>query len=142
MKTALTVWGKWISPVFDSAQTLLVAEIEDGAVINRQLIPFDADQPSALVKMLKKRDVYTLICGAISEYPARVLENEALEHIPFISGNADEVLSTLASGNAIVPIFLMPGCRRRNLVRNKNRSETNPPGGKRCQNGFRGNNSR
>jgi predicted Fe-Mo cluster-binding NifX family protein len=142
MKTALTVWGEWISPVFDSAQTLLVVEFENRSVVNRQLIPFDAEHPSVLAKMLKKQNVSVLICGAISEYPARVLENEALELIPFISGNANEVLNTLAKGKSIVPVFLMPGCRRRNLMRSKTGNGTNPPGSRCCQNGIGRKNTR
>lgn len=142
MKTALTVWGKWISPVFDSAQTLLVVEIKDSAIVDRQLVPFDAENPSALAKMLKKQNVSVLICGAISEYPARVLENEALDLIPFISGDTDEVLDTLVQGNSVEPGFLMPGCRRRNLMRGRVRNGGNSPGRRCCQNGFKGKNSR
>ena len=34
MKVAITVWGNRISPVFDSAQTILLAEIEQGKIIS------------------------------------------------------------------------------------------------------------
>ncbi len=136
MKTALTVWGKWISPVFDSAQTLLIVEIEGKTIVNKQLVPIDSENPAALAKMLKKQNVSLLICGAISEYPARVLENEALELIPFISGDADKVLDALVHGHSIEPVFLMPGCRRGNLMRNKTRNGGNPPGRRCCRKHF------
>lgn len=116
MKTALTVWGKWISPVFDAAQTFLIAEINDGQVQNRQLFKMETDSPLALAKLLKSEGVSTLICGAISEHPSQVLENESLRVIPFITGCTDAVLETLAKGKSIVPLFLMPGCKIRNLL--------------------------
>jgi predicted Fe-Mo cluster-binding NifX family protein len=117
MKTALTVWGKWISPVFDSAQTILIAEIENGSIVNRQLFTFEAEHPSSLAKLLKNQEVAVLICGAISEYPARVLENESLAVVPFITGNTEAILQTLARGKPIVPCYLMPGCKVRNFLR-------------------------
>ncbi len=43
MKIALTVWGNRISPVFDSAQTLLVAQIKNDKVIKKSYERFDSD---------------------------------------------------------------------------------------------------
>ncbi|MBU2513547.1 dinitrogenase iron-molybdenum cofactor biosynthesis domain-containing protein [bacterium] len=117
MKIAMTIWGKWISPVFDSAQTLLVVEIESNRIVSSQQVPFNAEQPLVLLEQLNKLEVSHLICGAISEFPARILENESLKLVPFISGNADAVIRELTKGNPIVPMFLMPGCRRRGMMR-------------------------
>ncbi len=45
MKAALTAWEKRISPVFDSAHTLLIAEIENGEVRDKHYEPFDPNFP-------------------------------------------------------------------------------------------------
>ena len=37
MKVAITVWGNRISPVFDSAQTVLLAELLDKQVVDKRL---------------------------------------------------------------------------------------------------------
>ncbi len=42
MKLGITVWGNRISPVFDVAQTLLVAEIRQDEVVGRQIEMFQA----------------------------------------------------------------------------------------------------
>ena len=41
MKIAITVWGNRISPVFDSAQTILLAHIESGKIVEqrREFLP-------------------------------------------------------------------------------------------------------
>jgi predicted Fe-Mo cluster-binding NifX family protein len=113
MKTALTVWGDRISPVFDAAHTFLLAEIDNQRVISRNMEPFDPDHPSQTADRLVDLNVATLICGAISELPARLIETRGIEIISFIAGDAEEVLAAYARGKKIVPVFLMPGCKKK-----------------------------
>jgi hypothetical protein len=61
--------------------------------------------------MLQEQNVSVFICGAISEYLATIIEADSIALIPFISGGTDEILRVLASGDSIVPRFLMPGCK-------------------------------
>lgn len=138
MKIALTVWGKWISPVLDSAQTLLVAEIENGTITNRQLFTIEGEPPSSLCKLLKNQEVTVLICGAISEYPSKVLESDSLTVVPFIAGNTEAILRTVSKGKPLVPRFLMPGCKLKTLLLgntgngNRRRRGSDAPGNRCC----------
>jgi predicted Fe-Mo cluster-binding NifX family protein len=113
MKMALTVWGDRISPVFDAAQTLLVVEIENTQIINRHYEPFYPEFPSRLAAMLAEMDVAVLICGAISETPANILEANGIKLIPFITGDAGKVIDAYANDVSTMPTFLMPGCRHK-----------------------------
>jgi predicted Fe-Mo cluster-binding NifX family protein len=117
MKMALTVWEDRISPVFDSAQMLLIAEIENKEVTKRRYEPFVPDLPSRMADRLSELDVAVLICGAISELPANIIEATGIELIPFITGSADKVLDLYARGIKITPAFLMPGCGRKRRKR-------------------------
>lgn len=132
MKVALTVWGKRISPVFDSAQMLLISEIENSKVINRTYKTFDPEASHQLAGLLNKQKISVLICGAISEEPANMIETCGVKLIPFISGTVDEVLQSYAQSNSIVPTYLMPGCRR-----NCQRQSKNKGGGMPKKNGNR-----
>lgn len=132
MITALTVWENRISPVFDSSHTLLVAQIENNEIINRHLEPFNPNLPSQLADRLNAIGVEILICGAISQLPAYIIEVIGIELIPFITGNTDEVLENLTKNQPIVPEFLMPGCRSRNhknYYRGRPQSRRNPKKG-------------
>jgi len=123
MKVALTVWGKRISPVFDSAQRLLISEIENSKVINRTYKTFDPESTHQLISLLNKQKISVLICGAISEEPANMIETCGIKLIPFISGTVDEVLQSYAQRNSIIPTYLMPGCRRNRQRQSKNKGE-------------------
>jgi len=123
MIVALTVWGKRISPVFDSAQRLLISEIENSKVINRTYKTFDPESTHQLTSLLNKQKISVLICGAISEEPANMIETCGIKLIPFISGTVDEVLQSYAQRNSIIPTYLMPGCRRNRQRQSKNKGE-------------------
>ncbi|MEZ4551736.1 MAG: hypothetical protein R2860_13105 [Desulfobacterales bacterium] len=45
MKVALTAWEDRISPVFDAARTLLIAEVENGEIVKRQHVSFFPECP-------------------------------------------------------------------------------------------------
>lgn len=113
MKIALTVWGSRISPMFDAAQMLLVVEIEDTEIISRHHEPFYPELPSRLAVRLTEMDVSVLICGAISEIPANILESNGIKLIPFIAGDAHEVIDAYVKNVPFIPTFLMPGCNRK-----------------------------
>ncbi len=110
-KTALTIWGNRISPVYDSASSLLIADIKNRQIIDKTIETFDAGQSAYLIQMLVKHNVSCLICGAIMEFPAELIRSNGIMLIPFVAGNLDEILDHLVCGSPILPIFLMPGCR-------------------------------
>jgi predicted Fe-Mo cluster-binding NifX family protein len=112
MIIALTVWEDRISPVFDVAAMILLAEIENGDVLNRRFVPFNPDVLSQLAEMMKQMDVSVLICGAISEAPANILTANGVKLIPFISGKTERILNAFAKNKPIIPAFSMPGIGR------------------------------
>jgi len=115
MKVAMTVWGNRISPVFDSAQTILLADIENGEVIaqRREFLPRLV--ASGLARMLVEKNIDTLICGAISERPAQIFQQADIRLLSFVSGSADRFLETYAA-NEPIDSFVMPGCSRDNAA--------------------------
>jgi predicted Fe-Mo cluster-binding NifX family protein len=123
MKVAVTVWEKRVSPVFDASQMLLIAEIENGAIVSKGQIGFDPETPSALIRTLAAMEVTTLICGAVSEQSAIVIETGRIRLIPFIAGEADEVLEVFAKNSDVDARYLMPGCGRPGCRRNKRSRE-------------------
>ncbi|MFH0729599.1 MAG: NifB/NifX family molybdenum-iron cluster-binding protein [Pseudomonadota bacterium] len=111
MKVALTVWEGRISPLFDAARELLVADIEEKGVINnRRHEPITPQWPLRVVERLVEQGVTVLICGAISEVPAGMMEAAGIKLVAFVAGPVDDVLGALAKGRPIIPTFSMPGC--------------------------------
>jgi predicted Fe-Mo cluster-binding NifX family protein len=110
MKVARTVWEGRISPLFDAARELLGADIEDRGVINRRHEPIRPQSTMRVVESLAEQGVTVLICGAISEVPAGMMEAAGITLIAFVAGSVEDVLGALAKGRSLIPAFSMPGC--------------------------------
>jgi predicted Fe-Mo cluster-binding NifX family protein len=112
MKIALTVWEDRISPVFDVANKLLLADIKQGRMAT-SLMEIDPGSVPQLVDIFKRMEISVLICGAISEIPANIIFDGGIKLIPFISGKTDHILDAYINGKPIMPAFAMPGVKRR-----------------------------
>lgn len=108
---AITVWGNRISPVFESAQNLLIARIQNGKVIEKKYETIDC-QSLQVVEQFEKSGVNVLICGAISDTAAGMITGSKITLIPFVTGNAARVLDLYVSDEPVPPSFFMPGCSR------------------------------
>ncbi len=104
------MWEERISPVFDSARTLLIAEIRNTEISKRSYQKFTPDNFLHLQQILKAQEVSIIICGAVSKRYANMLEAADVELIPFIAGNVEEILSVYIQGNSVWSKFRMPGC--------------------------------
>jgi len=109
MKVAFTVWNDRISPVFDAAKTILVAEIKNSEVTNRIYEFFNPDAPGRLVKRLGELQVDLFITGAITQTPASVIELSDIKLISFIGGRVNDALDLLAKGQSPAPKMKLPG---------------------------------
>jgi predicted Fe-Mo cluster-binding NifX family protein len=121
MKVALTVWEDRISPVFDAARMLMIADIENGQILNRRMAAFSPEMSLRLSGHLKQLGIDVLICGAISRLPAGMIEAGGVQLIPFIGGHTEAVLAAYAGGQPIASKYSLPGCGRR-IRRQKGRA--------------------
>ncbi len=141
MKVALTVWGERISPLYDAAQRILIAQIDSNGICGMEYEPFSHELPIERAVRLCNLDVEVLICGAISEISANMLNAYGVKLIPFIAGKVDEILSAYVSGRLTEPGFKMPGCRircRRKKTVTTGKEAVMPPGKGKGRGGGRG----
>lgn len=116
---AVTVWGERVSPVFDAARTLLIAHLEGNSLVDTSRVAFDPDRPLELLHMLRAQQVVVIICGAVSEAPAAMIEAAGVQLIPFIAGNVQQVLGHYLQGRPFTGQFRMPGCGKNVCCRGK-----------------------
>ncbi len=121
MRVGVTIWGNIISPVFDAARTLLVADINAGRIANREQFMLHPGSPVLQIETLRRAGVNVLICGAVSEVPANMIEGAGIRLIPFITGNVDEVLHAFLRQQLPTADFMMPGCGNRRRRRRRGR---------------------
>ena len=113
MKVALTVWENRISPLFDCARMLLIVDIVAGTETSRHFEPFHYESPFSRAAKLSDLGVKVLICGAVSDQFANIIETYGIRIVPFVAGGVDEVLDAYLTGGLYNAKFRMPGCGSR-----------------------------
>jgi len=127
MRIALPVWGDRISPVFDTAEQLLVVDFEGRQEISRHRLDMGGGSLPTRLEGLKARSPEVLLCGAISRPLVDLLDSAGIEVIPFLSGNIEDLLQAYLEERLPDPRYLMPGClgrkrQRRSRCRERKRT--------------------
>ena len=112
MNIVLPTWNERVSPVFDTSRRLLIVQIQENGSENMREMALDEVSPAFKVKMLKELGADVLICGAVSNPVAGLVEAANIRLIPWVSGGVEEVLAAFRRGELEEPRFRMPGCRR------------------------------
>ena len=110
MKVAVAAWEGRVSPVFDTARQVVLFEVAGQDVEACGETPLSDEEPTRRVQRLKDLGVGTLICGAVSQPVAAMIQTAGLHLIPFIAGPVDDVLKAYVEGSLTTPAFQMPGC--------------------------------
>lgn len=111
MKIAITVWNGRVAPLFDVASTVRFITVQGGSPgeqVEMTLPP--GTGMIRRVSFLLEKGTDVLICGAVSNGVHRMLTASGIGVHPFISGDGDEVVEALLSGNLENSVFRMPGC--------------------------------
>lgn len=110
MKIGIPVWNSWVSPVFDTANKLLVVEIDQSREAGRS----EEFIPEVMIPQRAKRvldlGINVLICNAISLPLARILSAGGPQVIAWRSGPVEEIIKAYLDGRLSQPRFTMPGC--------------------------------
>lgn len=123
MKVAIPHWQGRVSPVFDVAGNLLLADIEDGKVLECHSTWLTTDDLQARANHLADLGVDLLICGAISWPLERALCHAGVDVFAQTCGEVEDVLEAFVEGRLEQDAFLMPGCCGRRRARQRLRAQ-------------------
>lgn len=113
MKVAIPIFGPRVSPRFDFAPALLIYTLQNRKVIERTEIPLNAWNLWQRLEKMKEWQVQILICGGIDGKSERMLKSQQIEVIPWIAGEAENVLQAFLKGKLQAGMVVYPGCGRR-----------------------------
>ena len=99
MKLALTVWRNRISPLFDSAREILIADIQGKRIAAMHMELFESESAFSRAARLEDLNVDVLICGGISDFYARLIEARKIDIVPFVTGTVEKVLEGFMNGD-------------------------------------------
>lgn len=112
MRLAIPIWEKRVSPVFDTAERLLIVDVEENEISYRQgslaLCP-----SQQRMQLLNQLGVAILICGAITRPLWEGLVNSGIEVIPNICGDVDLILQSYLSGEDIKGLFVISRVKKK-----------------------------
>jgi predicted Fe-Mo cluster-binding NifX family protein len=110
MLLAIPVWQGRVSPVFDVAEQLLLVELDGSHELSRRRESLANEEPALRARRVADLGVDTLICGAISQPLESLLTAEQIEVVPWMCGDAEEILQAFRAGGLADGRFVMPGC--------------------------------
>ena len=117
-KIAVPIWQDRVSPVLDSARSLLIIDLEDGELISKDSVYLSTGNLAERVEIIKNVGVDTILCGALSRSLRDLLARAHIEVYAWLTGKLDEVLAAYRNGNLNNDRFLLPGCGRGRRRRN------------------------
>ena len=109
MKIAIPAWDGRVSPVFDVAGKLQIFDLEGSEVraVESRRLP-DGRAASTVADL----GVDCLICSALSPQLEAVLLMAGVEVVTDVCGDVEEIVAAVASGDAELSRFRMPGASR------------------------------
>ena len=89
MKIAVTYEKGMVFQHFGKSEQFLVVEVEQTKLLNKSLLSADGQGHSALVTLLAKAEIDTLICGGLGQGARNALEQAGITVISGAFGNAE-----------------------------------------------------
>jgi predicted Fe-Mo cluster-binding NifX family protein len=106
VKIAIPMFNTRVSPRFDFASKILVTTIDRGKVTDRETYSLINLNPIRRAGLLSDLGVNTILCGGISDFSQRLIAANAIEVIPMVQGEVEEVLDLFINNKlttAIIP---------------------------------------
>jgi predicted Fe-Mo cluster-binding NifX family protein len=111
MRIAIPIWEDKVSPVFDTALSLLIVDYENHREVSRIAYDIGEDELSWKCRRIMELTPDVIICGAISHIFLNMLKGEKIAVIEHVSGRTEEILKAYYKGRIFNSRFLMPGCK-------------------------------
>lgn len=110
MRVALPIYNGRISPVLDSARTLMVVDDSRGREVARSTVSLETTTSQRRAADLRRLKVDVVICGAVSRPLRAALSAAGVTVIPLRRGPIEEVLAAFVAGSLGDARFRLPGC--------------------------------
>jgi predicted Fe-Mo cluster-binding NifX family protein len=112
-RIAIPIWQGRISPVLDTAERLLVCELDPEAERGSRIVELNESDIRRRTEIIKSLSIHTLLCGALSRPLHHLLVHAGVMVVPWLNGEAEEILKAYSEGRLDSDRFRSPGCMRR-----------------------------
>lgn len=98
---AIPVFDTRISSRLDCSENVLVVSVDQGRIEKREVIRLLSSNPLDKVNDLIQLGVDVVICGGITDICFNRLKNSHINVIPWLRGDADEILTQFLEGKLL-----------------------------------------
>ncbi len=145
IKIAVAIFGSRISPRFDCAPSMLIAERDRDRIIKRREIHTEGLTALERIKRLRQLQIKVLICGGIDKHSVQMIEALDIMIYSWITGEYEDGLTCFLNGKLASGNIMGPGGISRGRWRFRRWRQNLKRGGARCrivteedQDGYRG----
>ena len=98
MKIAISTDGSFVSAHFGRCPEFTIIDIEDGKVVNRDIINNPGHHPGFLPQFLHQQGVSCIIAGGMGQRALMLFEHSGIKAIVGVSGKIDDVIEKITEG--------------------------------------------
>jgi len=122
MKLAVAVFNDIVSPRLDAAESVLIYDIKDKLVKNKENYKIFFDRSYYLIALLEQEKVSTILCGSCPPFLLRILEVHGIDVKWGYMGDPDNLVKSLIGGKPKnLKIKILP----KNISKKRIDNETN-----------------
>ena len=98
MKIAISTDGDIVSAHFGRCPSFTIVNIEEGKVVNKDVVDNPGHQPGALPKFLHEKGVDSIVAGGMGMNAVNLFNQFGIEAVVGVAGKIDDVVEHLAKG--------------------------------------------
>jgi predicted Fe-Mo cluster-binding NifX family protein len=125
-RIAVPVFESRISPVLDACKRILLVDIDNGRVVDRQEISLENVPLVDRIDVLASRGVCKILCAGVSDLMCKYLVTRRITVISGIAGELDKIIRAYLCNRLDDACFVMPGRKRRKGSRKRAEPPSNP----------------
>ena len=119
MKIAIPMFNSRVSPRFDFASKMLVATVDKGKAVEREIYSLNNLNLIRRSSLLCELGINVLICGGIHNFSQRLIIGNVIDVISMVQGEVEEVLNLFINGKLHTSIMSIVQGRRNTCHRGK-----------------------
>jgi predicted Fe-Mo cluster-binding NifX family protein len=98
MKTAISTDGHYVSDHFGRCPSFTIAEIEEGRLVNKEILDNPGHHPGSLPDCLSQNGVTCIIAGGMGRRAEALFAEKGIQTLLGVTGKVDQVIEKLISG--------------------------------------------
>ena len=95
---AIPRFGESVAPCFEYGSTMAFFKVEEGKVVDQTDVPLSSSVPFDRVRLMKEKQVDTVICGGVQALYEDLLKANDIQVISWVSGTIESLLNLFMQG--------------------------------------------